>query len=113
VAHGTACDTVPAYHLMVGSPSLPKLSSLIGAGRAVLRPVACGLVPGARGRGQGPEPVRGRVAAALMPEHVEGQSGIEGRPLAETKGQISLFKYFCRKVVRFLAHSAFRLQRLG
>src|SRR5258705_13252570 len=30
-------------------------SSLFGAGRAVLRPVACDQVPGARGRGQGTE----------------------------------------------------------
>ena len=29
--------------------------SLFGAGRAVLRPVACDQVPGARGRGQGTE----------------------------------------------------------
>src|SRR5882672_714994 len=30
-------------------------SSLFGAGKAVLRPVACDQVPGARGRGQGTE----------------------------------------------------------
>src|SRR6202022_408159 len=30
-------------------------SSLFGAGRAVLRPVACDQVPGARGRGRGTE----------------------------------------------------------
>jgi hypothetical protein len=30
-------------------------SSLFGAGKAVLRPVACDPVPGARGRGQGTE----------------------------------------------------------
>src|SRR5277367_2237548 len=30
-------------------------SSLFGAGKAVLRPVACDQVPGARGRGQGNE----------------------------------------------------------
>jgi hypothetical protein len=32
-------------------------SSLFGAGNAVLRPVACDQVPGARGRGQGTETV--------------------------------------------------------
>ena len=31
------------------------LSSLFGAGKAVLHPVACDQVPGARGRGQGTE----------------------------------------------------------
>jgi hypothetical protein len=30
-------------------------SSLFGAGKAVLRPIACDQVPGARGRGQGTE----------------------------------------------------------
>ena len=32
-------------------------SSLFGAGKAVLRPVACDQVRGARGRGQGTEPL--------------------------------------------------------
>ena len=36
---------------------IDSAGSLFGAGKAVLRPVACGQVPGARGRGQGTETV--------------------------------------------------------
>jgi len=58
-------------------------SSLFGAGKAVLRPVACDQVPGARGRGQGDRNASAawRLAAlaslvfrsALTPEHTEGR----------------------------------------
>ncbi len=58
-------------------------SSLFGAGKAVLRPVACGQVPGARARGQGTETLAQlwrRAASAelvfrsaLTPEHAEGR----------------------------------------
>ena len=41
----------PVKRLFLGFPH----SSLFGAGKAVLRPVACDQVPGARGRGQGTE----------------------------------------------------------
>ena len=42
---------LPVKRLFLGSAA----SSLFGAGKAVLRPVACDQVPGARGRGQGTE----------------------------------------------------------
>jgi len=59
-------------------------SSLFGAGKAVLHPVACDSVPGARGRGQGSEtlaelgggvpPLAALVfRSALTPEHAEGR----------------------------------------
>src|SRR5271165_4242229 len=40
-------------------------SSLFGAGKAVLRPVACDQVPGARGRGQGTETLASLAACRL------------------------------------------------
>ena len=43
--------TFPVKRLFLGSAA----SSLFGAGKAVLHPVACDQVPGARGRGQGTE----------------------------------------------------------
>src|SRR5207237_6651526 len=65
-------------------------SSLFGAGKAVLRPVACDQVRGARGRGQGTETLaklgglpasvacvsqrpRPSPGQALTPEHAEGR----------------------------------------
>ena len=42
---------LPVKRLFLGSAA----SSLFGAAKAVLRPVACDQVPGARGRGQGTE----------------------------------------------------------
>ena len=42
---------LPVKRLFLGSAA----SSLFGAGKAVLHPVACDQVPGARGRGQGTE----------------------------------------------------------
>src|ERR1700722_14301107 len=42
---------LPVKRLFLGSAA----SSLFGAGKAVLRPVACDQVRGARGRGQGTE----------------------------------------------------------
>jgi hypothetical protein len=45
-------------------------SSLFGAGKAVLRPVACDQVPGARGRGQGTETLaRYAIPFFLGPNH--------------------------------------------
>src|SRR6267154_4802200 len=46
-------------------------SSLFGAGKAVLRPVACYQVRGARGRGQGTETLA--QLGGLPPERAEGR----------------------------------------
>ena len=64
-------------------PILLECCSLFGSWKAVLRPVACGQDPGARGRGQGTETLAelGGVSAvaqlvfrsALTPEHAEGR----------------------------------------
>jgi hypothetical protein len=46
----------PAAGHLIGNCCLGSSEgSLFGAGKAVLRPVACDQVPGARGRGQGTE----------------------------------------------------------
>src|SRR3984893_14872348 len=50
-SHATCMGGFPVKRLFLGFAA----SSLFGAGKAVLRPVACDQVPGARGRGQGTE----------------------------------------------------------
>ena len=71
-----------AGHLMADCCLGFAESSLFGAGKAVLRPVACDQVPGARGRGQGTETLAKLAAcrlaslvfrSALTPEHAEGR----------------------------------------
>src|SRR4029077_5028747 len=52
----------PVKRLFLGFPH----SSLFGAGKAVLRPVACDQVPGARGRGQGTETLSGAWRRAAL-----------------------------------------------
>jgi hypothetical protein len=55
-------------------PTDSQPCSLFGAGTPFFVPSPAISAPGARGRGQGPQPDRGRAAAALMPEHAQGQS---------------------------------------
>ena len=82
---GFFCSPTAAERLKIvfRQPILLECCSLFGSWKAVLRPVACGQDPGARGRGQGTETLAelGGVSAvaqlvfrsALTPEHAEGR----------------------------------------
>ena len=59
----------PVKRLFLGSAA----SSLFGAGKAVLHPVACDQVPGARGRGQGTETPSGAWRLAALASLVVSQ----------------------------------------
>src|SRR5271165_6655318 len=66
-------------------------SSLFGAGKAVLRPVACDQVPGARGRGQGTETLESLAACRLSVACVS---------------QCLVWGFSCQAVVLGFAHSS-------
>src|SRR5215831_6343630 len=82
---GFFCSPTAAERLKIvfRQPILLECCSLFGSWKAVLRLVACGQDPGARGRGQGTETLAelGGVSAvaqlvfrsALTPEHAEGR----------------------------------------